>query len=68
MFSLKNIPMAMTWMRVVLIPVFLFAYYAPLYSSLTVDEARSWAGLAFMIATITDGLDRYLTRKLGVSS
>lgn len=60
--------MAMTWSRVVLIPVFILAYYAPMYTSMSVEDARFWAGLAFMIAAITDWLDGYLARKLGVSS
>lgn len=60
--TLQSIPMMMTWSRVVLIPVFLICYYAP------IEEARLWAGLAFMIAAITDWLDGYLARKLNVSS
>lgn len=60
--SIKSLPMMMTWTRVILIPVFLILYYSPL------EEARFWAGLAFMIAAITDWFDGYLARKLGVSS
>lgn len=60
--TLKSIPMLMTWSRVVLIPIFIACYYAP------IEEARFWAGLAFMIAAITDWFDGYLARKLGVSS
>lgn len=60
--TLQSIPMMMTWSRVVLIPVFLICYYAP------IEEARLWAGFAFMIAAITDWLDGYLARKLNVSS
>lgn len=52
----------MTWSRVFLIPVFLICYYAP------IEDARFWAGLAFMIAAITDWFDGYLARKLNVSS
>ncbi len=62
MTFIKSLPMAMTWTRVVLIPVFLVSYYAP------IEDARFWAGLAFMIAAITDWFDGYLARKLGVSS
>lgn len=60
--TLQSIPMMMTWSRVILIPVFLICYYAP------IDDARFWAGLAFMIAAITDWFDGYLARKLNVSS
>lgn len=59
---LRSLPMLMTWTRVVLIPVFLICYYSPL------EEARFWAGLAFMIAAITDWFDGYFARKLNVSS
>lgn len=59
---LKTLPMTMTWMRVVLIPVFLICYYAP------IEDARFWAGLAFMIAAITDWFDGYLARLLKVDS
>ncbi len=60
--TLQSIPMLMTWSRVILIPVFLICYYAP------IEDARFWAGLAFMIAAITDWFDGYLARKLNVSS
>ena len=60
--NLQSLPMMMTWSRVVLIPVFLICYYAP------IEDARFWAGLAFMIAAITDWFDGYLARKLGVDS
>lgn len=60
--SLQSLPMMMTWSRVILIPVFLICYYAP------IEDARFWAALAFMIAAITDWFDGYLARKLGSSS
>ena len=60
--SLRSVPMMMTWSRVVLIPVFLVCYYAP------IEDARFWAGLAFMVAAITDWFDGYLARKLGSDS
>lgn len=60
--QLQSIPMIMTWSRVVLIPVFLILYYAP------IEDARFWAGLAFMTAAITDWFDGYLARKLGSAS
>lgn len=60
--TLQSLPMIMTWSRVALIPVFLVCYYAP------IEDARFWAGLAFMIAAITDWFDGYLARKMNVSS
>lgn len=62
LFRLQTLPMAMTWSRVVLIPVFIICYFAP------IDDARYWAGMAFMIASITDWFDGYLARKLNVDS
>lgn len=62
MIFLKPLPMIMTWLRVILIPVFLILYYSP------IEEARFWAGLVFMIAAITDLLDGYLARLLKVDS
>ncbi|KUJ76067.1 CDP-diacylglycerol--glycerol-3-phosphate 3-phosphatidyltransferase [Thiomicrospira sp. XS5] len=59
---MQSLPMMMTWSRVLLIPVFLICYYAP------IEDARFWAGLAFMIAAITDWFDGFLARKLNVSS
>lgn len=59
---LQSLPMIMTWSRVALIPVFLLCYFSSL------DDARFWAGLAFMIAAITDWFDGYFARKLNVSS
>lgn len=59
---LRTLPMLMTWARVALIPVFLICYYSP------IDDARFWAGLAFMIAAITDWFDGFFARKLNVSS
>jgi len=59
---IRQVPMAITWARVLLIPVFLAVYYAP------IEDARFWASLVFMIAAITDWLDGYLARKLDVIS
>lgn len=60
--NLQSIPMMMTWSRVILIPVFLICYFSPM------EEARYWAGMAFMIASITDWFDGYLARKLNADS
>ena len=62
-----NIPTALTWLRIVLIPVFVGIYYAP-------DEwlspvMRNWTGMGvFALAAITDWLDGYLARRLGATS
>jgi CDP-diacylglycerol--glycerol-3-phosphate 3-phosphatidyltransferase/cardiolipin synthase len=62
-----NIPTSLTWLRIVLIPVFVGIYYVP-------DEwlsapARNWIGMAvFAIAALTDWLDGYLARRWGETS
>ena len=54
-----NAPNTLTMLRIVLIPLFVIAYYWP----------RSWgrelATALFILAAITDWLDGYLARKLG---
>jgi cardiolipin synthase (CMP-forming) len=62
-----NFPTALTWLRIVLIPVFVGVYYAP-------DEwlspvLRNWVGMTvFALAAITDWFDGYLARKWGETS
>lgn len=52
-----NLPIALTLMRVILIPVFIVVFYLPYtWSSLA-------ASLIFVIASMTDWLDGYLARK-----
>ncbi len=57
-----NIPIALTLVRIAVIPVFVLVYYAPF----------SWSHVAsaliFAIAGITDWLDGYLARRLGQTS
>src|SRR6476660_5940174 len=57
-----NFPTALTWLRIVLIPVFVAIYYIP-------DEwlspvLRNWVGMSvFALAAITDWFDGYLARR-----
>jgi cardiolipin synthase (CMP-forming) len=62
-----NIPTALTWLRIVLIPVFTGIYYVPdTWLSL---HAQNWIGtLVFSLAAITDWFDGYLARKLEQTS
>ncbi len=57
-----SLPMLMTWMRVLLIPVFIALYYLP------IEDARFWSALAFMVAAITDWLDGFLARRFQQTS
>jgi CDP-diacylglycerol--glycerol-3-phosphate 3-phosphatidyltransferase/cardiolipin synthase len=62
-----NFPTALTWLRIVLIPVFVGIYYVP-------DEwlsplLKNWVGMSvFALAAITDWLDGYLARRWGETS
>jgi CDP-diacylglycerol--glycerol-3-phosphate 3-phosphatidyltransferase len=54
-----SIPNALTWARIVAIPLIIVLYYLPYHWS---DQA---AGILFALAGITDSLDGYLARKWG---
>jgi CDP-diacylglycerol--glycerol-3-phosphate 3-phosphatidyltransferase/cardiolipin synthase len=62
-----NFPTALTWLRIVLIPVFVGIYYVP-------DEwlsplLKNWVGMSvFALGAITDWLDGYLARRWGETS
>ena len=62
MFS--NIPTALTWLRIVMIPVFVVVYYVPdMWLS---PQAKNWTAMTiFSLAAITDWLDGYLARLWG---
>ena len=59
-----NIPTALTWLRIVLIPVFVAVYYLPdVWLS---PAAKNWTAMTiFSVAAITDWLDGYLARRWG---
>ena len=57
-----NIPNAITTFRIVLIPVFIAAFYLPY------DGASVLAAFIFWFAAITDWFDGYLARKLNQQS
>ena len=59
-----NLPNSLTWMRIVLIPLFIGVYFLPL----PVHEQNLYATAAFVIAALTDWLDGWLARKLGQMS
>ena len=57
-----NLPNILTWLRIVAIPLVVLLFYMP----------NSWAdpaaGLLFAAASITDSLDGYLARRMGLTS
>ena len=57
-----NIPNAITTSRIILIPVFIAAFYLPY------DWASALATFIFALAAITDWFDGYLARKLNQQS
>ena len=63
---LPNIPIALTWLRIVLIPVFVAVYYLP--DAWLSPAAKNWTAMTvFAVAALTDWLDGYLARKLGAT-
>jgi len=62
-----NLPNSLTWLRIVLIPVFVGVYYLP--AAWLSMPAKNWLAMCvFTLAAITDWADGYLARKLGQTS
>jgi cardiolipin synthase (CMP-forming) len=62
-----NLPIALTWLRILLIPGFVGVFYLP--ASLLSMLAKNWLAMSiFALAAITDWADGYLARKLGQTS
>jgi len=62
-----NIPTTLTWLRIVLIPVFVGVYYLP--DAWLAPAGKNWLAMGiFAVAAITDWLDGWLARRLGVTS
>ncbi|MBI5429891.1 MAG: CDP-diacylglycerol--glycerol-3-phosphate 3-phosphatidyltransferase [Nitrosomonadales bacterium] len=62
-----NIPNLLTWLRILLIPVFVSVFYLT-DSTLSPHLKNLIATGVFLLAAITDWLDGYLARKLNQSS
>ncbi|MBE0619623.1 MAG: CDP-diacylglycerol--glycerol-3-phosphate 3-phosphatidyltransferase [Burkholderiales bacterium] len=58
-----NIANALTWMRIVMIPLFVGVFYFP-HNWLGVPQQNLVATVIFVVAALTDLLDGYLARKL----
>lgn len=67
-----NIPTMLTWLRILLIPVFVGAFYWPenlhKLSAMPSHWINVFATSVFAIAAITDWLDGYLARRLNQTS
>jgi CDP-diacylglycerol---glycerol-3-phosphate 3-phosphatidyltransferase len=57
-----NLPNALTWLRILMIPGVVVLFYLPF------GWAHPAAGVGFALAGITDTLDGYFARKLGLTS
>lgn len=62
-----NLPIFLTWLRILLIPLFIGVFYAP-DTLLSVTEKNLFSAGIFTIAAATDWLDGYLARALGQTS
>jgi CDP-diacylglycerol--glycerol-3-phosphate 3-phosphatidyltransferase/cardiolipin synthase len=58
-----NLPTALTWMRIVMIPLFVGVYYFP-STWLALPQQNLVATTIFVVGALTDLLDGYLARKL----
>jgi cardiolipin synthase (CMP-forming) len=67
-----NIPTMLTWLRILLIPVFVGVFYLPndlhMLSTMPSHWANIIATLVFAVAALTDWLDGYLARLLNQTS
>ena len=57
-----NLPNTLTWLRILMIPGVVILFYVPFW------WAHPAAGVGFALAGITDTLDGYFARKLGLTS
>jgi CDP-diacylglycerol--glycerol-3-phosphate 3-phosphatidyltransferase len=57
-----NLPNTLTWLRILMIPGVVILFYLPFW------WAHPAAGIGFALAGITDTLDGYFARKLGLTS
>lgn len=62
-----NIPILLTWLRIILIPLLIAIYYVPDTWMLGIGRDLA-AMLVFVIASVTDWLDGYLARRWNETS
>lgn len=62
-----NLPNALTWTRIVMIPLVLAVYFVPA-DMLSLHHKNLLACGLFVLAAVTDWFDGYLARRLGMTS
>ena len=62
-----NFPIALTWLRIAMIPIIVGMYYIPL-DWISVSLRDTAAAMAFVIAAVTDWLDGWLARRWNQTS
>ncbi|MGI4815910.1 MAG: CDP-diacylglycerol--glycerol-3-phosphate 3-phosphatidyltransferase [Janthinobacterium lividum] len=62
-----NVPILLTWLRIVLIPLIVGVYYLPV-GMLTSPQQNVAASVIFILAALTDWFDGFLARKLDQTS
>jgi CDP-diacylglycerol--glycerol-3-phosphate 3-phosphatidyltransferase len=69
MSATLNLPNLLTWIRIILIPLIVLAFYLPHYwDAIPASWAGPTASIIFALAGITDWLDGYLARRLNQTS
>jgi cardiolipin synthase len=67
-----NLPTALTWMRIIMIPLFVGIFYLPTdpekFYAIPVHWVNFTATVIFLLAALTDWLDGYLARMLNQTS
>ncbi len=67
-----NIPTMLTWLRILLIPIFVGAFYWPenlrTLGEMPSQQVNLFATIVFVVAALTDWLDGYLARYLKQTS
>jgi CDP-diacylglycerol--glycerol-3-phosphate 3-phosphatidyltransferase/cardiolipin synthase len=62
-----NLPIALTWLRIILIPVFVGVHFLP--DAWLSPPAKNWTAMSvFAVAAITDWADGWLARRWNVTS
>lgn len=62
-----NLPIALTWLRIVMIPLIVALYYVPEHW-LSIPLRDTIAALAFIVAALTDWFDGWLARRWNQTS